>query len=290
MLHLYDKIFHVGFPYLDNALHECIIHSAGEAHINLKCKINYQDKILIKARLNNSNNIMELIMLADAISRCNRTYQSILDLYAPYMPYSRADRVVGNGGGDANGIARFSELISNFFKRIYTLDMHSTQGLHSLTLTNATISNHIPYEKFVRNLVKIYDIKDYCLVAPDAGSQDKVNCFANILKVPVFQLEKKRDQSEKGKIISFSPVNSFPGTKAAIILDDICDGGGTFIKAASCIPRPTKLFLGITHGIFSKGLMPLWSAGFEGIITTDSFSQHKHNYNDLIVLGVDTCL
>lgn len=289
MLHLYDKIFHVGFPYLDNALHECIIHSAGEIHINLKCSIHPQDKILIKARLNNSNNIMELIMLADALTDVIDE-NTILDLFAPYMPYSRADRIVGNGGGDADGLLQFCSLIENFFKRIYTLDMHSQAGLETLTETNAEISNHIPYEKFVRNLVKIYDIKDYCLVAPDAGSQDKVNYFANILKVPVFQLEKKRDQSEKGKIVSFSPVNEYPGTKNAIILDDICDGGGTFIQAASCIPRPTKLFLGITHGIFSKGLVPLWNAGFEGIITTDSFSQHKHNYNDLIVLGVDTCL
>jgi phosphoribosylpyrophosphate synthetase len=57
-----------------------------------------------------------------------------------------------------------------------------------------------------------------------------------------------------------------------IIVDDICDGGRTFIEIAKQLPNTNSLTLVITHGIFSKGLKEL-EAYFDKIITTNSLLQ-----------------
>ncbi len=285
---MYNKTFNVGFPYFEKANHQHIIHSAGESHINLLTEIQKSDRILIKARLNSAQNIMEFIMLSDAITRKSR----LVDAFIPYMPYSRADRVVGNGGGDNFGIQQFAAQLRLFFQKITTLDIHSMNSLLELECqTGAVVENIIPYTSFVTRLIQQYNLKDICLVSPDAGSYDKVKFASEKMGIPLYSLEKKRDQTQKGLITSFSPVTKFPeNIKNAIILDDICDGGATFLQAASCIPSYCNLYLAITHGIFSKGLPLFWNAGFKAIITTDSFPQHKNNFNDLVVLGVDSCL
>jgi ribose-phosphate pyrophosphokinase len=55
------------------------------------------------------------------------------------------------------------------------------------------------------------------------------------------------------------------------MVDDICDGGGTFLGLAEELKSKNagKLFLAVSHGIFSKGISKL-SSMFENIFTTDS--------------------
>ena len=282
----YDLILKVNYGLEPNI--QFITHSAGETHINLNPDIKVFDKypkVLVQAHINNSQTLMETLNLVDALN--NRLIYPTL--FIPYCPYSRADRVVGYGGGDSFGLDLFSSLFYGRILDLITIDMHSLKGLEILG-KRYKVKNYIPYDKFVINLIKKYNIKDFCLVSPDAGARDKVDYVAKKLNVPHLMLEKVRDQSQKGKIIAYKHVNEYPGSESAIILDDICDGGGTFIYAASCIPRPTRLFLGISHGIFSKGLDPLLSAGFEGIITTDSFAQHNNISKKLQVIGVNECL
>ena len=76
--------------------------------------------------------------------------------------------------------------------------------------------------------------------------------------------------------------------KDAIIVDDICDGGKTFIELAKVLKQKNvgKIYLVITHGIFSQGFEGLASY-VSGIYTTnsvkdiedgeivDEFSKHK---------------
>ena len=63
--------------------------------------------------------------------------------------------------------------------------------------------------------------------------------------------------------------------KYAVIIDDICDGGGTFIpiakelKAKGC----RKVVLYVTHGAFTKGTQVLFENGIDEIFTTNSFDQ-----------------
>ena len=60
-----------------------------------------------------------------------------------------------------------------------------------------------------------------------------------------------------------------------VVVDDICDGGRTFIellKASPTLDCGKSLSLFVTHGIFSQGTKPLFDAGFQFIGRTDSLA------------------
>lgn len=71
--------------------------------------------------------------------------------------------------------------------------------------------------------------------------------------LPILRCEKKRDAGT-GKLSGFVVPNIT--TRKALIVDDICDGGGTFIGIADSLNRRSveELYLYVTHGIFSKGM------------------------------------
>ena len=62
-----------------------------------------------------------------------------------------------------------------------------------------------------------------------------------------------------------------------VIIDDLCDGGATFIAIAKQISEQ-HLTLIVSHGIFSKGFTEL-QTWFDSIITTDSY---RNNYDNKI--------
>ena len=75
-----------------------------------------------------------------------------------------------------------------------------------------------------------------------------------------------------------------------LIMDDICDGGGTFVLLAEYLLRhgAASVGLAVTHGIFTKGIDILFDAGISRIYTTDSFPQVPHD--DLAVRTLDAIL
>jgi ribose-phosphate pyrophosphokinase len=74
---------------------------------------------------------------------------------------------------------------------------------------------------------------------------------------------KRRDQNT-GEIISIE-VPDLTGVSELTVVDDICDGGATFIKLRELIDSSIKLNLHVTYGIFSKGLDILYKAGYTKI-------------------------
>ncbi len=77
--------------------------------------------------------------------------------------------------------------------------------------------------------------------------------------------------------------------KYCVIVDDICDGGRTFIELAKTLKEggAQRVVLYVTHGIFSKGIYPL-EKYIDEVYTTNSFPQKVLEYSDL--LGVRTFL
>lgn len=82
--------------------------------------------------------------------------------------------------------------------------------------------------------------------------------------------------------------------KDFIIIDDICDGGATFINIASKIKEyykgfkyEPKIYLIVTHGIFSKGFKEL-SEYFDGIYCTNSYKNIRLDQPINDILGADS--
>jgi ribose-phosphate pyrophosphokinase len=56
-------------------------------------------------------------------------------------------------------------------------------------------------------------------------------------------------------------------------VDDLCDGGATFIGAAKCLRDAGAKFVGLVvpHGIFSRGVSHVLDNGIDHIHTSNSF-------------------
>lgn len=100
------------------------------------------------------------------------------------------------------------------------------------------------------------------IIAPDKGAEHKLLLVAHSLyqnneDIKYLIANKVRD-SATGKILSTEIEGDVQG-KNCIIIDDICDGDATFIELAKVLKAKgaADLYLYVTHGIFSKGLLPL---------------------------------
>jgi len=73
-----------------------------------------------------------------------------------------------------------------------------------------------------------------------------------------------------------------------VIIDDICDGGRTFVELAKVIKEnqsDAKIYLIVTHGIFSAGFNDL-NKFFEKIFTTNSISDRVENGDVLNIINI----
>ncbi len=116
-------------------------------------------------------------------------------------------------------------------------------------------------------------LNDTVVVAPDAGAAKKAFKVAQGLGLPMIQATKHRDL-KIGDITDTTVAyydHCEPGTNY-LIVDDICDGGRTFIELAKYIKQAKhlgKIYLYVTHGIFSKGMRPLLDSGIDHIFTAN---------------------
>lgn len=226
----------------------------------------------ITARIHNSDDLMELIMVTDAVRRLSPLIEMTLVL--PYLPYSRQDRVCNSG--EALSAAVFARMINALnFRKVWTYDAHSDVSV-------ACLDNCESYgaEIVLDDLIGKKKMQDYVLVAPDAGAIKKTLKVAQYFGgLKVINCDKNRD-TKTGEIVG-TYVNwgySMKGMNL-LIVDDICDGGMTFIKIAEAVQKfkPDSITLYVTHGIFSKGLHPILESGISKVYTTDSFDQpHIH--------------
>lgn len=110
------------------------------------------------------------------------------------------------------------------------------------------------------------------IIAPDKGAVPRATAAAEALGLPVYLAGKTRD-FETGKLTGFHMEDALPNEERFLIVDDICDGGGTFNGLSDAIfrERPfVNLDLWVSHGIFSQGLEAL-SDRFDKIYTTNSW-------------------
>jgi ribose-phosphate pyrophosphokinase len=219
------------------------------------------EKCVITARITNGE-VMPLLLLLDAVEA---TSSADIVLILPYLPYSRADRRFDKG--DCFGLKVFAAVLNELWRvnKILTFDAHSFAAeseITSLTSLEATPIIQQVLDTFTEPLT---------ILMPDKGSLDRYDPWGSFKEnFPVVHCEKKRDP-KTGALSGFE-VPEVP-TDTAIIIDDICDGGGTFIGIAKTLKEKqpdVKPYLYVSHGIFSKGLGEL-KKYFEHVFTTNSF-------------------
>jgi ribose-phosphate pyrophosphokinase len=238
------------------------------------------DLITIKTRLNSFKDLEILICATQAI----RNVTSLpISLYVPYFLGSRSDRKFVEGGVNYLKQVICPIINSLNFTSVVVLDPHSD-------VLEACLNN---YEKVDNHIIVRYALEhmhgtvnsplDYnvCLVSPDAGAYKKIFDVAQSLEIENIITATKVRDLKTGQILHTEiPTLDQHNKLRYVIVDDICDGGRTFIELAKAIKgsRPTaEIYLIVTHGIFSAGYDQL-EEYFEQIYTTNSYKDIDHSF------------
>ncbi len=231
-----------------------------------------ETRVLITATLKSSDDIMALLLLTDAIRQCKSYLRLPITLHMKYCPYARQDRVCNRG--EALSIKVFANLINGCdFDRVLIWDAHSDVSAALIdNCINVSASGIINNSELGNTLEKTYCV----LISPDAGANKKVlGISKDFGGVPVVRADKSRDL-KTGEITGTEVYCEDLKGNHCIVIDDICDGGRTFIELAKALKAKGAgmLTLYVTHGIFSYGAVEkLKEAGYDHIYTTDSFYQ-----------------
>ena len=180
--------------------------------------------------------------------------------HIPYLPAARADR------GTPFGAKVYANMINAAgLDEVVVFDPHSPVAPSLVQNVRIVYSAEVLAEV----LREAGEADSYrAVLAPDKGAVERASKAADALGLPLFTATKTRD-FDTGKLTSFE-VPQLPRSGRILVVDDICDGGGTFrgLATAAGIGRD-RLGLWVSHGIFSGAAGEL-TGHFAQIFTTDS--------------------
>jgi ribose-phosphate pyrophosphokinase len=234
------------------------------------------NEVIIKSSFNNFKDL-ELIIAATKALRNLKVER--IHLYIPYILGARSDRKFVEGGTSYLKDVIAPILNAQNYITVTCIDAHS--DVAAACINNLEVIDNSWFIKIAltkQNQISLQNAVDsFTLISPDAGALKKIYNLAEKLnyKKDILIASKHRD-IKTGKILStYVPLNAGEYTNNNfLIVDDICDGGRTFIEIAKAIHemRPdAKVSLAITHGIFSAGFYEL-SKHIEHIYCTNSIS------------------
>jgi ribose-phosphate pyrophosphokinase len=233
--------------------------------------------VKISSRLNSFSDL-ELILCATSALK-NIEVENI-HLYVPYFLGARSDRKFSDGGVNYLKDVICPIINSQNYKSVTVMDPHS-DVLEACLNNYKKIDNLSLVKQALTNIDNTNEAREKVrLVSPDAGALKKVFHVAEHFEIDKLIIASKHRDIKTGRIthtdVPGLPNYDIPGGEKYIIIDDICDGGRTFTELAKVIleKRPkslfgTKVYLIITHGIFSAGFDEL-DKYFDNIFTTNS--------------------
>lgn len=230
-----------------------------------------------------NDNLIELYLLIRAARRASSAQITIV---VPYYGYARQDRKVKPRVPIS--AADIASLLENAgINRILTVDLHcgQIQGFFKdIPVDNLYASSvFVPYLKS-KNLTNIV------VVSPDAGGVDRAQKLAEKLSeeshVNLAIISKKR--AGAGVIDSMHLIGDVTNADA-IIVDDLCDTGGTLIKAAELLKNKgaKRVFTVVTHPVFSlDALEKIGHSTIDEMIITDTIPLKSNTPKNIKIISV----
>jgi ribose-phosphate pyrophosphokinase len=190
------------------------------------------------------------------------THEAPKHILIPFFPYSRADRKInftdaeGDVGYEPNGCLMMCKLLRAFAPNaeITTYDAHNPRVLEMFGIKNewpVRLWNHA-----IKCEINDLGVAHYAAlaIAPDYGANERCKAFALYTEMPMITCSKSRTV-DNSKVEVSIPNPEQIRDKNCFVVDDIWDGGRTFIDLAAKLKAAgaARVVLVITHGIFSNG-------------------------------------
>ncbi len=254
--------------------------SDGEVRVQLNESVRGNEVYIISSLSNPVNhNIMELLLIIDAVRRSSAKE---ITAVIPYYAYGRQDRQdKPRTPVSAKVIATLLESMG--VNRVITVDLHSPQiqGFFNIPVEHLT-AIPVLYEHISKNIV----LNDPVVVSPDAGGVKRARDLANKLGCGIAVILKRRPEPNKAEVMDV--VGELEG-KDAIIVDDIIDTAGTLVAAANLLINKgaKRIIACATHGIFSgPAVERLMNSPIERVIVTNTLPVYEKQFSKLEIVSI----
>ena len=253
----------------------------GQQTVDLEGLYNIDDSFTIHSRLSSFRDLELILCATQALKGLG---VKDITLHVPYFIGARSDRRFAEGGVNYLKEVICPIINSQNYSQVVVMDPHS-DVLEACLNNFRKISNSL----LVKHALTKIDNKDDAqlrtmIVSPDAGALKKIYDVAKEFDIERVVTAGKVRDIKTGKIVKTQlPETDFTGIEQIVIIDDICDGGRTFIELAKVIREAGykgKIFLIVTHGIFSAGF-ELINRYFDGVYVTNSYSDIPSYVDDV---------
>ncbi len=219
--------------------------SDGEVSVEIIDSVRGRDVFIIQPTCSPGNdNLLELLMLVDAVKRASaRRVTAVL----PYMGYSRQDRRPRSARVPISAKVVASIISAAGTDRIMTMDLHADQiqGFFS-----------IPVDNLYASPVLLGDIwkqkyEHLMVVSPDVGGVVRARALARRLDdADLAIIDKRRPKANVSEVMNI--IGDVEG-RSCVIVDDMTDTAGTLCRAATALKAQGALLVAAycTHPVFS---------------------------------------
>jgi ribose-phosphate pyrophosphokinase len=241
----------------------------GEIQINIEESVRGDNVYIIQPTSAPVNdNLMELMVMADALRRASA---KTINVVMPYYGYARQDRKARSREPiSAKVVSNMLEMVGA--TRVLALDLHAAQiqGFFDIPV------DHMTGAPLLADYLLTSGIADEntVVVSPDHGGVTRARALAELLgsQEPIAIIDKRRPKANVAQIMNI--IGDVKG-KRAIMVDDMIDTGGTITKGAQKLKDEgaAEVYVVATHAVFSGNAVEnLQNSVFEKVIVTDSIN------------------
>jgi ribose-phosphate pyrophosphokinase len=239
--------------------------SDGEITVEILENIRGRDVYIVQSTCPPVNdNIMELLIMADALRRASAAR---ITAVMPYMGYSRQDR--RTRAARVPITARlFADMVTEAgISRILTVDLHADQiqGFYRIPVDNVYSSPVLLGDLWRQKY------SDLVVVSPDVGGVVRARAFAKrIDNAGLAIIDKRRPQANVSEVMNV--IGEVSG-KTAVLIDDMVDTAGTLCQAAQALKAQgaERVLAYVTHPVLSgKAVERIAGSMLDELVVTDT--------------------
>ncbi|HEY5566590.1 MAG TPA: ribose-phosphate pyrophosphokinase [Gammaproteobacteria bacterium] len=239
--------------------------SDGEVSVEIMENVRGNEVVLVQPTCPPTNdNLMELLVMADA---CKRASAAQITALIPYLGYSRQDR-----RPRAARVAITSKLVANMITaagidRVITVDVHADQisGFFDIAFDNVYASPVLLGDAWKQSY------KNMVVVSPDVGGVVRARALAKRLDdAGLAIIDKRRPQANMAEIMHV--IGEVEG-KTCVLIDDMVDTAGTLCQAAKVLKErgAERVVAYITHPVLSgSAIERIESSVLDELVVTDT--------------------
>ncbi len=255
--------------------------SDGEIFVKILENVRGQDVFVIQPTQPPADNLMELLIMIDALKRASaRRITAVI----PYFGYARQDKK------DEPRVPISAKLVADLISvaganRVLSMDLHAEQiqGYFNIPV------DHLYAAPVMIEYIKNMNLNEekLVIVSPDLGRANRARAIAKrINNVPIAIIDKRRPKPNEAEVINV--VGDVNG-KNTIIVDDIVDTAGTIVAAAEALQKngASKISAFITHPVLSgSSLKRIKDSPIEKMVVTNSIPLKSNNVEKIESVSV----